>query len=28
LLNVDQLGSGARYNIDSLLRELAMLKHK
>jgi hypothetical protein len=28
LLNVDQLGSGARHNIDSLLRELAMLKHK
>jgi len=28
LLNVDQLGSGAGHNIDSLLRELAMLKHK
>lgn len=28
LLNVDQLGSGARHNIDSFLRELAMLKHK
>jgi hypothetical protein len=28
LLNVDQLESGAGHNIDSLLRELAMLKHK